>query len=319
MIPSSSSDSNPDLQKFLLTNVSLTGRTIGYGTYGSVREVVVAGAICAAKFVRQDVPQVLYTEFLKECQLMSTLRHPNIVQFLGIAYFPEEAEQPALIMERLLTSLDDLLDPETSIKSAYFPISLKCFVFHDVACGLAHLHERSPPITHRDLSARNVLLDSSMVAKISDLGVALTGTRTSPSTGSQIYTPPEGSSPSNGSVDIFAFGIMTMFSISEVYPDEPLPATYIDPETNLLLARTEVQRRSKYMKYVKEKVFASGHRLEDHPLIRLIQQCLHNSPSKRPSIREVLHLLEEARADVRDEHTQLNRLELVRHLLELVY
>ena len=319
MIPSTSVN-NPDLKVFLLTNVSLTGKTIGYGAYGSVKEVVVAGSIGAAKFVRHDLPQVRLTEFLKECQLMSSLRHPNIVQFLGIAFFPEESEHPALIMERLLTSLDDLLDPETDVPpeiNALFPVSLKCSILHDVACGLAYLHERTPPITHRDLSARNVLLDSSMVAKISDLGVALTtGEAISmpSSAGSQIYTPPEGSKRSNGSVDIFSFGILAMFTIGETFPNEPLPTTYIDPVTDLLVPRTELERRSKYMKHVNEKIRVSGYPCADHPLVRLIHECLHNDPSKRPGIRGVLHLLEEARSNVSDQNTKLNRLELVRYI-----
>ena len=42
----------------------------------------------------------------------------------------------------------------------------------DVVRGLLYLHTRSPPVVHRDLSARNVLLTSSLVAKISNLGNA---------------------------------------------------------------------------------------------------------------------------------------------------
>ena len=108
---------------------------------------------------------------------MSTLRHPNIVQFLGVAFFPG-SRLPALVMERLLTSLHDLLDPELDpppppdAPKRFLPLSLKCSILQNVANGLAFLHERSPPIIHRDLSARNVLLNSEMVAKIVDLGVA---------------------------------------------------------------------------------------------------------------------------------------------------
>ena len=52
---------------------------------------------------------------MRECQLMSTLRHPNVVQFLGVAFFPGSRlpALPALVMERLLTSLHDLLAPDT--------------------------------------------------------------------------------------------------------------------------------------------------------------------------------------------------------------
>ena len=81
------------------------------------------------------------------------------------------------------------------------------------------------------------------------------------------------------------------------------------------LARTELQRRSEYMRYVNEQLRACGQLRGDHPLIRLIQQCLHNkSSAKRPGIREVLHLLEEARAGVRDEESERNKREVVRAL-----
>jgi hypothetical protein len=46
----------------------------------------------------------------------------------------------------------------------------------------------------------------------------------------------------------------------------------------------------------------------------LIQQCLHNLPAKRPDIREVLHLLDEARACVRDDDCEMNKRELVHAL-----
>ena len=52
---------------------------------------------------------------------------------------------------------------------------------------------------------------------------------------------------------------------------------------------------------------------EKHPLLQMIEGCL-NFPENRPSIREVLRLLEEARAEVRDEQTDMNKLELLRAL-----
>ena len=66
------------------------------------------------------------------------------------------------------------------------------------------------------------------------------------------------------------------------------------------MARTELQRRSEYMQYVNEQLQACGQLRGDHPLIQLIQQCLHNGPHKRPSTREVLHLLGEARLEAGD-------------------
>ena len=203
---------NPELRPFLLSIVRLTGTRIGAGAYGSVEEVAIPGAICAAKKIHdflQDPSQIpaaaiqkASTQFVRECQLMSTLRHPHIVQFLGVCFFPD-SRLPALVMERLLTSLHDLLDPETDpppppdAPKPFFPLSLKCSILHNVASGLTYLHEQSPPIIHRDLSARNVLLNSAMVAKIADLGVARIVPRMraaatmTKAPGANVYMPPE--------------------------------------------------------------------------------------------------------------------------------
>ena len=328
---------DPELRPLVLSNVRLTGKIIGHGAHGSVREVTVAGAPGAAKFVHQEASPrsrvaEFVAEFVAECKLMSTLRHPNIVQFLGVAFFPDESGLPVLVMERLVTNLHDLLDPETPQTDAskpFFPLSLKCSVLHDVACGLAYLHERSPPIIHRDLSAKNVLLDSGVVAKIADLGVAHIVPRVRAAAtmtkgpGNSVYMPPEAFAPAksnaqmskyDASIDVFSLGVVTIFTIGGVFPCNPLEPNYLNDETGWLVARTELQRHSEYMRYVNEQLRACGQLHGDHPLIQLIQQCLQNNPAKRPGIHEVLHLLEEARAGVRDEYMSLSKLDLVQHL-----
>ena len=325
---------HPGLRPFVLSDVQLTGTEIGGGAYGKVEEVVFpvgAAAKTIYDFLREAKAA---SEFVRECQLMSTLRHPNIVQFLGVAFFPG-SRLPALVMERLLTSLHDLLAQDTSPPSgavtplSFFSMALKCSVLHNVACGLAYLHERSPPVIHRDLSARNVLLDSEMVAKIADLGVARIVPRVKAAAtmtkgpGALVYMPPEAFAPTrsntekskyDASIDVFSLGVVTIFTIGGVFPCDPLEPNYYDEKSGILLGRTELQRRSEYMRYVNEQLRACGQLRGDHPLIWLIQQCLHNLPAKRPGIREVLHLLEEARAGVRDEESERNKRELVRAL-----
>ena len=288
------------------------------------------GTICAAKKIhdifldRSGIPAAEIrrstAKFVSECQLMSTLDHPNIVKFLGVTFFPG-SRLPALVMERLLTCLHDLLDPEIdpppppNTPKPFFPLSLKCSILHNVASGLAYLHERSPPVIHRDLSARNVLLDSGMVAKIVDLGVARIVPRMRAAAtmtkgpGALVYMPPEATAPAMSntekskydvSIDIFSLGVVTIFTIGEVFPCDPLAATYLDEASGVVVGRTELQRRSDYMRHVNEQLRACGQLHGDHPLIRLIKQCLHNGPHKRPGIREVLHLLDEARAGAGD-------------------
>ena len=331
----------PELQQFLLPNVRLTGVRIGAGAYGSVEEVAVPGAVCAAKNIhevfldRSEIPESEVrksaAQFVRECQLMSTLRHPNIVQFLGVCFLPG-SRLPTLVMERLLTSLHDLLDPETDTPpppdapKPFFPLSLKCSILHNVACGLAYLHERSPPIIHRDLSARNVLLNSGMVAKIADLGVARIVPRMrvavtmTKGPGAIIYMSPEAmeSKPAekeeekdkkskyDASIDIFSFGVVAIFTLCQTFPCDLLAHTYRD-ERRIIIGRSELERRERYMRMIYRVL------REKHPLLQMIDGCL-DFPEDRPSIREVLRLLEEARAEVRDEQTDMNKLELLRAL-----
>ena len=336
---------NPELRPFVLSNVRLTGTRIGAGAFGSVEEVAIPGAICAAKKIHdffQDAPfsDVPYLnlqhadssmQFVRECQLMSTLRHPNIVQFLGVCFFPR-SRLPALVMERLLTSLHDLLDPEIDrppqpdAPKPFFPLGLKCCILHDVASGLAFLHERSPPIIHRDLSARNVLLNSGMVAKIADLGVArivprhraaATMTR---APGAPVYMPPEAledrfeqdeeeegkRSRYDASIDVFSFGVVSMFTLCQTFPCQLQAPNYIN-EQSRLIARTELERRERYMRMIYSQL------REKHPLLQMIERCL-DFPEKRPSIGEVLRLLEQAKTEDYNKQTEMNKLELLQAL-----
>ncbi|CAI8028460.1 hypothetical protein GBAR_LOCUS16231, partial [Geodia barretti] len=121
--------------------------------------------------------------------------------------------------------------------------------------------------------------------------------------------PPEAIAPAasssekskyDASIDIFSFGVITIFTVGETFPSDPLAPNYLDKQSGHLVARTELQRRSQYMSEVNSQLGACGQLRGDHPLIRVIQQCLKNDPRKRPSIREVLCLLEEARAGAGD-------------------
>jgi serine/threonine protein kinase len=159
--------------------------------------------------------------YVQECQLMSDLRHPNITQFLGVCFLPD-CRLPVLLMERLDGSLDDLLETVPNI-----PLVLKLSVLEDVSRGLLYLHKYTPQIIHRDLTAKNVLLTSSFVAKITDFGnarianlqpdqLARTMTRVP---GTQAYMPPEALSANaryGSSLDIFSFGHLALFTINQV-------------------------------------------------------------------------------------------------------
>ena len=75
----------------VLREVRPTKNEIGSGAYGRVFEVDYEGTLCAAKevhalllqYAKGDGLQKIKNNFLSECQIWSTLRHPCVVQFLG--------------------------------------------------------------------------------------------------------------------------------------------------------------------------------------------------------------------------------------------
>ena len=79
------------LNSLILHGVNPTGKEIGRGAYGRVFEVDYEGTLCAAKEVHTLLLQYaqggdlqkIKDDFLSECQIWSTLRHPCVVQFLG--------------------------------------------------------------------------------------------------------------------------------------------------------------------------------------------------------------------------------------------
>ena len=315
---------HPDLRPFLLSNARPTGRPIGSGSYGSVEEVTIPGAVCAAKKIHdffQDSTKIpregierASREFVRECQLMSTLRHPHIVQFLGVCFLPS-SRMPALVMEYLLTNLHDVLDPEPPPPTkAFIPVSLKRSILHDVASGLAFLHSHTPPIIHRDLSAKNILLNPGMVAKIADLGMArlvpaLRAAAMTKAPGASIYMPPEAledESRYNVTIDIFSIGVVAIFLLSQTFP-EPLSATYINAQRKVV-GRTELERRSNYMLLILRQLGGT------HPLVQMIQHCLSNFPEERPTVTAVLQLLEQARGKIGDGEYDVNKLALAQAL-----
>ena len=159
--------------------------------------------------------------YQQECQLMAGLRHPNITQFLGLCFL-EGSEVPLLVMEKLEMSVDDLLEFSPNV-----PLPVKISILTDTSSGLVYLHSRASPIVHRDLTARNVLLTSSLTAKITDMGnsrmvtlkPAQLAQTMSKHPGTTVYMPPEALSDSHRygpSLDVFSFGHLALYVLTQV-------------------------------------------------------------------------------------------------------
>ncbi|XP_064389610.1 uncharacterized protein LOC135337594 isoform X7 [Halichondria panicea] len=294
-----------NLREFVLENVEHFGdeRVLGTGSYGSVQEVMINGEVYAAKKIHEVLLETderggvanIAGNYHRECRLMARIRHPNITQFIGLC-FVTGSRLPLLVMERLDSSLDDLLESTPNI-----PLSVSQYILVCVARGLLHLHRES--VVHRDLTARNVLLTASLRAKITDFGnsrivnlepgrLARTLTRFP---GTLVYMPPEalsdrGHSVYGPSLDVFSFGVLQLFALTQVFPGDLLVPTYSDPNNpDHLLARSEFERRGPYTALL-ERSLAGG---REHPLFGLVRECLTNTPERRPTTADLLSSLEE--------------------------
>ena len=310
---------DPELQPFVLTNAKYTGKAIGLGAYGTVLEVEAGGVIYAGKKIHDSLDHPynigvdnIVERYVKECHLLSSLRHPNVVQFMGVCLFSEE-RLPVLVMEYLPSDLHDTL-----AKYGDIPLFVKRSILHDVTRGLIYLHAHKPPIVHRDLTAKNVLLNSAMVAKIADFGVSrriigehitfqsATLTRVP---GCDTYMPPEAFDENpvyDAKLDMFSFGHLTLHTLAQAVPVLLHPKSVSPKTTNF-----EVERRKPILSLL------SDQHGQDHPLLTIATRCLSDNPKDRPTSIDVLHLFDElVKVDASSEGC-IGQIDVLRMLSEL--
>ena len=273
-------------------------KELGRGAYGRVFTVKYCGQSFAAKEIHSMLldtankkeRDMMVKKFLHECHHCVQLRHPNIVQFIGVYWPNQKSHLPVMVMELMDCSLKFFIEnqPRGDIK-----LRDKHSILHDVAVGLSFLHAQTQPVVHRDLSPNNILLTDRGVAKIGDLGVARAiqaggklkkNVKLSEAPGTIAFMPPEamGSNPVyDASLDVFSFGGIVLFVITEEWP-EPTLATEVDPRTHRVMGFTEIQRRRKYLNKIRD----------DHELRHFVESCLDNDPRSRPLVRAVVEKIE---------------------------
>ncbi len=94
-----------DLGSYLLVDLRETGNVVGDGAYATVKELDFRGLKCVGKKIHPILYELAKPEeradmlqrFAAECELLSRLHHPCIVQFLGV-YFEEGSQLPVLVI-----------------------------------------------------------------------------------------------------------------------------------------------------------------------------------------------------------------------------
>ena len=279
-----------------ITNLVFTSNKLGWGADATVYQVEWNGTPCAAKrlhgaLLEDDSPggaENLLSNFEAECVTWSKLRHPGVVQFLGV-YLERGSRLPVLIMEKMDTSLRRYLEHHGKED---FPLCLKAFVLHQITQALAYLHSQNPPLVHHDLSPNNVLLNVvSFVTKLTDFGMSRVINPSVISRKSSVKGTPAFMSPEalqkppryNEKLDIFSFGNIILSTITHEWPEPCLPTQYRGDQ---LIALDEFQRRERYV-----GMFTTQ---EKQLFLPTVRHCLENRPDKRPSsmmlVQELKHI-----------------------------
>ena len=201
--------------------IDMTSKNLGGGGWGEVKVAEFRGVRVAAKVLFKQLQSHYYHNiFIREMNMASRVRHPNLVQFIGASMDTEKV----ILMELMPTSLrQHLADNAPSIPSTAF----RHIVSLDVTRALNYLHlMQTDPIIHRDISSANVLREPlsnhSWRAKVTDYGsVNLQNQVTTKNPGNPVYYAPESGDPSmqTTKMDIFNFGVLLVEMCTAQFPE----------------------------------------------------------------------------------------------------
>ena len=279
----------------------LKDQTLGIGSYGKVCKAKCDDLLCAAKVIHETLfdptahqliaPQrehrLPMRRFEQECDFLSTIKHPNIIQYLGVHRDPDTG-LPVLLIELMDHSLTHFL--ESSLKP--IPYHIQTSICHDIALALSFLHSNS--IIHRDVSSNNVLMVADVRAKVTDFGMAsLRDLNRHDFTfimcpGVDVYMPPEAVQDRpkySEKLDCFSFGVVILQILTLLFPKPGDRRRHIEILTSesptstwsAEVAVPEIERRSNHISIV----------CRNHPLLPLSLDCLKDSEFLRPSAQEL--------------------------------
>ena len=294
-------------QKYAFQKVVLfKNEIIGSGSYGAVCKAKCDQLICAAKLlypvlfqmrVERPDPSKEHRQALRrfeqECQFLSQISHPNIVQYMG-TYHDSDTNAPVLLMELMDESLTHFLESSPGDIPYHIQVNLS----QDIAQALAFLHANG--IIHRDLSSNNVLLIASSRAKVSDFGMFkfadFSASRLATMTqcpGTPAFMSPEALDDPpvyTEKLDIFSFGVLLVQIVTTKFPT---------PTKRFEIQRISAPQSSKRMVEAKIPIPEVDRRMNhiiridpNHPLLLTALACLKDQAVERPSSQQLCRSLD---------------------------
>jgi serine/threonine protein kinase len=274
----------------------LKTESLGRGSFGQVYKARCGDLLCAAKILHpelltrpgaaselpaKDIHKLPVMRFESECRFMSGIRHPNIVQYLGLWQDPHISPLPVLLMELMDENLTTFLEQDHPL-----PFHMQVNILQDISLALSFLHSNG--IIHRDLSSNNVLMIGDRRAKVTDFGMTMRFSSGSvlqltENPGTAVYMPPEAHGQNyDNSIDCFSLGVLAIQTITLLYPKPGKDVVPVEGKPSLLKRVPEKERRQSHIELIEH----------GSPLLRLALDCISDEPGSRPTAQDMCRRIE---------------------------
>ncbi|KAL9641941.1 hypothetical protein ABK040_003999 [Willaertia magna] len=283
---------------------------ISEGSHGIVFKGKFLSALVAIKKLKISDVDELNTDkesFEKEAILMKSIRHPNVLSFVGfsISLNSSTNEEHEFIVTEFMEN--GSLYSYIKKNKGNISLELKLRLLMDVCKGMIYLHFSE--IIHRDLKLENILLDGNYCAKIADFGISRnlsTENTMTGNLGTLQYIAPEILKQVRYSekCDVYSFAIIMYELLFECKAYEK------DLDTNIFSIGLKVLQGLRpfipfdenNLEQVKESLSSTMSFIEKEEIdkisfivqqyILLMKKCWNEDQDLRPSFNEILQQLE---------------------------